>query len=93
MVEDGFNHRRFPLSDERRQRVRDDCLWTREVQRARFFNLKSLHCPCSVCKGRRRWLLATVRKHLIRNGRHSNFRVWRGPGDRDSSDEEWEADF
>jgi hypothetical protein len=34
-----------------------------------------------------------VREHLIRNGCHSDFRVWRGPGDWDSSDEEWEADF
>ena len=34
-----------------------------------------------------------VREHLICNGRHSEFRIWRGPGDRDSSDEEWEADF
>jgi hypothetical protein len=25
--------------------------------------------------------LATVREHLIRNGRHFDFRVWRGPGD------------
>jgi hypothetical protein len=34
-----------------------------------------------------------VREYLIRNGRHSDFRVWRGLGDRNSSDEEWEADF
>jgi hypothetical protein len=37
--------------------------------------------------------LYVVREHLIRNGRDSEFRVWRGPGDRDSSDEEWKQDF
>jgi hypothetical protein len=37
--------------------------------------------------------LHVVREHLIRNGRDSEFRVWRGPGDRDSSNEEWEQDF
>ena len=34
-----------------------------------------------------------MREHLIRNGRHPEFRIWRGPGDRDASDEEWEADY
>jgi hypothetical protein len=38
-------------------------------------------------------LLVTVKDHLIRNGRHLDFRVWRGPGEWDSSDEEWEEDF
>ena len=84
---------RFPLSDDRRKRLRDDRLWTREVQRARFFNQRSIHCPCIKCNGQRRWLVATVREHLIQNGRHPEFRVWRGPGDRDTSDEEWEADY
>jgi hypothetical protein len=37
--------------------------------------------------------LAKVREHLIDNGRHADFRIWRGPGDRDSSDEEWEEQF
>jgi hypothetical protein len=37
--------------------------------------------------------LATVREHLIQNGRDPEFRVQRGPGNRDSSDEEWEQDF
>jgi hypothetical protein len=93
MIEDAMQHRRFHVSDERRQRLRDDRLWTREDQRARFFNQKSLHCSYSRCRGRRRWLLATVRDHLIRNGRHPDFQVWRGPGEWDSSDEEWEEDF
>jgi hypothetical protein len=55
--------------------------------------LKQIHCPCSVCKGRRRYLLATVREHLIRNGRDDNFRVWRGPESRDTSDDDWEDNF
>jgi hypothetical protein len=29
---------RLPLSDERRQRLRDDRLWVRERQQARLFN-------------------------------------------------------
>jgi hypothetical protein len=37
--------------------------------------------------------LTIVQEHLIQNGQDSEFRVWRGPGDRDSSDEEWEQEF
>ena len=33
------------------------------------------------------------KNHLIRNGREPTFRVWRGPGKRDDSDEEWEQEF
>jgi hypothetical protein len=51
-----------------------------------------MRCPCSECQGTRRLLLRTVRKHLIRNGRDPTFMVWKGPGVRDSSDEEWEDD-
>jgi hypothetical protein len=84
--------RECPITDERRQRLCDDRLWVRELQRARLFNLKRIHCPCSKYKGRRK-LIRTVREHLIRNARDSAFRVWRGPGKRDASDEEWEDDF
>jgi hypothetical protein len=73
--------------------LRDDRLWTREVQRARLLNLKQIHCPCSKCRGRQRLRLTIVQEHLIQNGRDSEFRVWRGPSDRDSSDEEWEQEF
>jgi hypothetical protein len=83
----------LPVIDERRQRLRDDKLWSREVRRARLLNLKQIHCPCSVCKGRKRYLLAKVREHLIQNGRDDNFRVWRGPGSRDTSDDDWEDNF
>jgi hypothetical protein len=37
--------------------------------------------------------VATIREHLIRNNRHADFQVWRGPGSRDSSDDEWEQNF
>jgi hypothetical protein len=82
---------KFPLSDVRRQNLRDDRLWVREVQRLTFFNLRKMHCPCSKYQGRRKLLVRTVRKHLILNERDPNFRVWRGPSARDSSDEEWEG--
>jgi hypothetical protein len=63
----------------------------REVQRLTFFNLQKMHCPCSKCQGHRKLLVRTVREHLILNGRDPNFRVWMGPGARNSSDEEWEG--
>jgi hypothetical protein len=37
--------------------------------------------------------LQTVRDHLVQNGRDSEFRVWKGPGERHSSDEEWKEEF
>jgi hypothetical protein len=84
---------KFLLSDQRRQQLRDERLWIQELQCARLFNLKQLHCPCSTCRGCRRFGLRTVREHLLQNGRDSEFRVWRGPGDRNSSDKEWEQEF
>jgi hypothetical protein len=45
------------------------------------------------CKGRLQLLIKTVKVHLLRHGRHHLFRVWRGPGIIDSSDEEWKDDF
>jgi hypothetical protein len=50
-----------------------------------------MHCPCSKCQGHRKLLVHPVREYLILNGWDPNFRVWRGPGARDSSDEEWEG--
>jgi hypothetical protein len=38
-------------------------------------------------------LLRTVRDHFINNGRDPSFRIWRGPGERDSFNDEWEEDF
>ena len=50
----------------------------------------SMHCRCFECKGHRKLFLCTVRSHLINNGRDPYFRVWKGPGVNNSSDEEWE---
>jgi hypothetical protein len=52
-----------------------------------------MQCPYTECHRRRKLLLKTVREHLILNERDPNFRVWRGPGARDSSDEEWEGNM
>ena len=84
---------RLPLSDSRRTQLRDDRLWTRELQCARECNIKKLHCPCTNCRNRKRLCIGNVREHLIRNGRHPDCRTWRGPGARDSSNEEWEEQF
>ena len=85
--------RRLPVSDKRRQAWRDDRLWKREQQRAEFYKLKRVRCPCSKCKGRVQRSLEKVQDHLIQYDREPTFRLWRGPGDRDSSDEEWEEEF
>ena len=71
---------RQPLSDVRRQRLRDDRMWTRKVERALRLQASRVHCPCTECQGRRKLLLTNVRKHLMKNGRHPHCRVWRGPG-------------
>lgn len=84
---------RLPLSDSTRQRLRDDRLWVRELKQARECNVMKMHCPCTHCRGRKRLFVRNVREHLIQNGRHPDSRIWRGPGARDSSDEEWERQF
>ena len=84
---------RLPLSDLCRQRLRDDHLWTRELQRARQLKMSKIYCPCIECQGRRRILVRNVRDYLIQNGQDAQFRVWRGPGTQDSSDEEQEHEF
>ena len=85
--------RSLPLHDKRRQQHRDDHLWRREQERATLYKLKRLHCPCCRCKGRVQCSLAKVKDHLIHFGREPAFRVWRGPGARDASDDEWEQEF
>src|ERR1700738_2691615 len=85
--------RRLPLGDKRRQQRRDNRLWRREQERARLYGLRRIHCPCSKCKGRVQCSIAKVKDHLIRNGREPNFRVWRGPGERDGPDEEGEKEL
>ena len=84
---------RLPLSNNQRQRLRDDCLWTRKVQRATELNLQKLHCPCTKCGDQKLRFVRNVREHLIQNSIHPQCRMWRGPGTQDSSDEEWEQDF
>ena len=88
-----MDERRLPISDKRRQQQRDDRLWKREQERATLYNLKRIHCPCSKCKGRVQCSLARVKDHLIQYGREPTYRLWRGPSERDSSDEEWEQKF
>src|SRR5665213_1006027 len=88
-----MEQRRLHVSDKRRQQLRDDRLWKREQHRAIFYNLKRIRCPCSKCKGRVQCSLEKVKEHLIQYGREPTFRLWRGPGDRDSSDEEWEEEL
>jgi hypothetical protein len=86
-------HRRLALTDLHRQRLREDRLWCREVKRARLLNLRQIHCPCTHCKGQRRYKIETIRDHLIKKGQDATFQVWRGPGSRDSSDAEWEENY
>ena len=83
----------LPLHDKRRQQHRDDRLWRREEERATLYNLKRIHCPCCKCKGRVQCSLPKVKDHLIHFGREPAYRVWRGPGARDASDDEWEQEF
>ena len=84
---------RLPLSHWRRQQLRDERLWIRESRRAVELNVKSLHCPCNKCRGRKRLLIRNVGKHLLRHGRHPDSRIWRGSGERESSDDEWDEQF
>jgi hypothetical protein len=37
--------------------------------------------------------LENVRNHLIFNGKDPSFKIWRGPGDIDSLNEELEVEF
>ena len=84
---------RLSLSDRRRQQLRDERLWTREVQGASQHNVSRLHCPCTKCQGRKRLLIQNVRDHLIRYGRDPTSRRWTKEGTLDPSDEEWEEEF
>jgi hypothetical protein len=54
--------------------------------------MTKMRCPCNKCIGEERpILLDTVRGHLILNGRHSLYRVCKGLGEINDSDEEWVA--
>ena len=56
---------RLPLFDAQRQQMRGDQLWRQEVQRARLFDMKHIHCLCTKCMDQKKLLLRTVRKHLM----------------------------
>ena len=55
-----------------------------------MYRLRKMPCPCMDCNGKVSLKLKEVRTHLLRNRRHPRYRVWRGPGEYDSSDAEWE---
>jgi len=79
----------MPLADLRRQKARDDKLWKQEFTWATQHGVDKMRCPCAKCEGRGRLvLLRTIRNHLVLNGRHPLFRVWKGLGQTDHSDEE-----
>jgi hypothetical protein len=84
---------RLPVHNRKRQQRRDDRLWRREQERTTLYNLKRIHCSCSKCKGRVQRYIPKVKDHLIRNMRDPTFRVWRGPGESDTLDEDWEQEF
>jgi hypothetical protein len=68
-------------------------LWKREGKRAILYGLISLHCLCNKCKGQFVYALDTIKIHILLNGRDPFHRIWRGPCDKDSLDEEWEENF
>ncbi len=52
--------------------------------------MDKIRCPCPKCEGRGKLvLLRIVRNHLVLNGRYPLFRVWKGPGPIDHSNEKW----
>ncbi len=76
------------LDDPLRLTARNDKMWAREVEWAQHHGMTRMRCPCNRCVGKvKSILLATVRGHLILNGRHPLFRVWKGPGPFDDFDE------
>jgi hypothetical protein len=83
---------RRQLDDPLRLTARDDKLWARELSWAQQHGMTKMRCPCNKCAGKGRpILLDTIRRYLILNGRHSLYRVWKGPREIDDSDEEWVA--
>jgi hypothetical protein len=80
------------LDDLLRLTTRDDKMWAREVEWAQHHGMTKMRCPCNRCVGKvKSVLLATIRGHLILNGRHPLFRVCKGPSPLDDFDEKWAA--
>ncbi|KAG0573269.1 hypothetical protein KC19_VG163600 [Ceratodon purpureus] len=85
---------RYPLTDVRRIRARDDKLWIRNQQRASVYKLSRIPCPCKEQKGTGLpFRIEEVERHLQRHGRAPECRTSKVPMPPDSSDDEWEADF
>jgi len=80
------------LDDPFRLIARDDKMWAREVEWAQHHGMTRIRCLCNRCARKvKSVLLATVCGHLIPNGRHPLFRVWKGLGPLDDFAEEWAA--
>jgi hypothetical protein len=45
------------------------------------------------CSRHRLYTIPNVKEHLTHNGWDLSFRVWRGLGNKDSSNKEWEEHF
>ena len=83
---------RLALTDPIRIAARDNKLWKKEQRRAMLYKQRNMYCPCADCGGTEKPIqISEARRHLRLNGRASNCRVYRGPEDNDSSDDEWEA--
>lgn len=82
---------RLHIEDPIRLAMRDEKLWRREVAMYAAHRIKLMHCPCKICKGNKKQMaMGKVQDHLMANGRHHSFRIWKGPGPRDDSDNEWD---
>jgi len=68
------------LDDPFRLTTRDGKLWVKELSWAQQHGMTKMRCPCNKCVGKGRpILLDTIQRHLILNGRHYLYRVWKGP--------------
>jgi len=90
----GVCHLHGPVSEYARRQTRDDKLWKQEFTWASQHGVNKMQCPCTKCEGKGYpLLLHIVCEHLIANGRHPLFRVWKVPGLLDDFDEEWVANM
>jgi hypothetical protein len=83
--------KQLPTNNLLRQKRKDDMLWHKEQQLVEKYGLICIKCPCVCCKGVRRGTkLSTMEDHLIHHGRNPQMWVWKGLGEKDSSNDEWE---
>ncbi len=85
--------RSLQLWHPRKEQHKGGKLWVQKEQKVRLYALKILHCPYAKCKGHTWYTMANMKNYIILNGKDYSFRVWKGPWDRDSSNEEWKAEF